>query len=73
VPIGVHLANRSRGNLALEVLASAGLLVGGIAVASATPRGTNTFGTGEFILLVGVPVAQIAASIAIEHASPGGK
>jgi hypothetical protein len=57
IPLGVHLANHRKGNLLLELLASAALCAGGAAVGFSGAPGA----------LLAIPPAQIASSILIER------
>jgi hypothetical protein len=69
VALGVHLAGGSRGNVAVSYLASTGILIGGLLLGSAMNRGNGCRDCGTYAVVIGVPVAQIAASIAIEKAT----
>ncbi len=60
LPLGVHLANRGRGNYGLSLLASVGIGALGILAVDASNDG---------IPLLVVPVAQLVTSIAIERAT----
>lgn len=60
LPLGIHLANHSRGNYGLSLLASAGIAAVGIAAISATDDASP---------LIAVPIAQIVSSILIERAT----
>ncbi len=60
LPLGVHLANRRRGNYGLSLLASAALGGLGILAVNATNDGTP---------LIVVPVAQLVTSVLIERAT----
>lgn len=60
IPVGVHLSNRTRGNLLLATVASAGI---GTAVA----YGGLVEPVEWKILLVAAPVAELAASVWIER------
>jgi hypothetical protein len=58
IPLGVHLANGSRGNYGRSAAASAGIGVLGILAALAAESGE---------VLVAIPVAQIVSSVLIER------
>ncbi len=58
LPLGVHVANRGRGNLGLSLLSS--LVIGGAGLALAS-------GTNSAAVMVPVPVLQIVSSILIER------
>jgi hypothetical protein len=58
IPLGVHLANRSRGSFGTEVATS--LAIGALGM-------TLALGANNGVVLLAVPVAQLAASIAIER------
>jgi hypothetical protein len=60
IPLGVHLANRSRGNYGRSVAVSAGIGALGILAAIAAESGE---------VLVAIPVAQIVSSVLIERAT----
>ena len=60
LPLGVHLANHSRGNYGYSLLASVGLGLLGTGLASTANSGA---------LLLAVPIAQLASSIIIERAT----
>jgi hypothetical protein len=61
--VGVHLGNRRRGNLALDVMVATAIWVPGVAVAvSGAGEG------GTLLLFVAMPVAQLAATVAVERA-----
>jgi hypothetical protein len=60
IPLGVHLANRSRGNYGRSVAVSAGIGAVGILAAIAAESGE---------VLVAIPVAQIVSSVLIERAT----
>lgn len=60
LPLGVHAANRGRGNLGLSLLSSLAFGAAGLGVASAA----NSVG-----VMVAVPVLQIVSSILIERAT----
>lgn len=59
-PLGVNIANGSRGNYPLAALASLGLTAGTFRLAQETRPNIGAF----YLAIVGV---QLAASIAIEH------
>jgi hypothetical protein len=59
LPLGVHLANKRRGEYAPSLLVSAGIAAVGLALASSDDDNL------EF--LIPVPIAQLIASIAIER------
>jgi len=70
VALGVHLANGSKGNYGSEFLASAAILAGGLLLTSAVDGQHGGCGDcGTYIIFIGVPVVQIAASISIEKAT----
>ena len=69
--LGVHLGNRGRGNLGLDLLVGAGILAGGVSLAAAT--GGSEGGTATAVVLVLVPVAQLVAMVATEQASARSK
>lgn len=60
LPLGVHLTNGRRGNLALSTAASAGIAALGILA---------VYATGDARPLLVVPLVQLAATITIEHAT----
>jgi len=60
LPLGVHLADRRRGNYGLSLLASAAIAGVGILAVDATNDGWP---------LIPVPVAQLVSSILIERAT----
>ena len=60
LPLGVHVANERRGDFALELLASAAIAGVGVCLTSAMEDMAIVF-------LPAIPVAQLAASIAIER------
>lgn len=60
LPLGVHLANRGRGNLGRSLLAS--LAVGAIGWGA-------TLATNKGELMLAVPVLQVATSVIIERAT----
>jgi hypothetical protein len=60
IPISIHLANKGKGNLPLELLSSAGIgTLGAVAVFSDE--------AGILVGLIGVPIAQIAWTIKLER------
>jgi hypothetical protein len=65
VPLGVHLVNHRRGNYGRAALVSAAIAAGGLALAFATEDQAPLPG----IILVAIPIAQIATSVAIERSS----
>ena len=65
LPLGVHLANGSRGSYWTAALVSAGLAAAGVVTMKAAHWDPPTVP----IVLVAVPVAQLATSIAIERAT----
>lgn len=65
LPLGVHLANRQAGSYTTSALVSLGLAAAGLAALEAVHYDPP----GAPIVLIVVPVAQIAASIAIERAT----
>jgi hypothetical protein len=58
IPLGVHLADRRRGNLAPALAASLGIGALGLGAAALTD---------EWGILLAIPVVQVAASIGIER------
>lgn len=58
IPLGVHFTNGSKGNLARSMAAS--LAIGGVGLGVA-------LATDEPAILFGIPVLQLASSIAIER------
>lgn len=60
VPVGVHLANRTRGSLLLAEIASAGIGAAVVFGRLAEP-GNRT------VLLLAAPAAELAAAVAIER------
>lgn len=58
IPLGVHLANRRQGSVGAALAAS--FAIGALGVGAATV-------TGDWTLMLAVPIAQIASSIAIER------
>jgi hypothetical protein len=65
LPLGVHLANGSRGSYWKAALVSAGLAVTGVAIIEAAHWDPPT----APIVAVVVPIAQLVTSIAIERAT----
>lgn len=59
LPLGVHLANKGRGEYAPSLLVSAGIAAVGLALASS--------GDDHLEYLIPVPIIQLIASIAIER------
>lgn len=59
LPLGVHLANKGRGEYAPALLVSAGIAAVGLALAAS--------GDDHLEFLVPVPIAQLIGSIAIER------
>ena len=68
IAAGVHWANQSRGNYAVELAANAAILIGGLLLGSHL-NNSNAGDAAGTMLLIGVPIAQIAASISIEKAT----
>jgi hypothetical protein len=60
LPLGVHVANRRRGDYALELLASAAIAGVGVGLTAAM----EDMG---IVFLPAIPIAQLATSIAIER------
>jgi hypothetical protein len=60
LPLGVHVANKRRGDYALELLASAAIAGAGVGLTAAM----EDMG---IVFLPAIPIAQMAASIAIER------
>jgi hypothetical protein len=65
LPLGVHIANGGRGSYATSALASLGLAAAGLLALEAAHYDPPTVP----IVLIAVPIAQIATSIAIECAT----
>jgi hypothetical protein len=65
LPLGVHLANGRRGNVWLSALASVGLAAGGVGLMEAA----HWDAPAAPVIAVAVPLAQLAAAIAIERAT----
>ena len=65
LPLGVHLANRPSGSYATSALFSLGLAAAGLLALEAVHYDRP----GAPIVLVAIPVAQIATSIAVERAT----
>ena len=65
LPLGVHVANGSRGSYMSSALASLGLAAGGLLALEAAHYDPPA----APIILIAVPIAQLAASIAIERAT----
>jgi hypothetical protein len=59
MPVGAHLANRRGGKLWANVLTSVGVAAVGLGVLEAT---------GEDALYIAIPIAQLAAVVAVERA-----
>ena len=59
MPLGAHLANRRGGKLWANVLTSVGVAAAGLGVLEAT---------GEDALYIAIPIAQLAAVVAVERA-----
>ena len=66
-PLGVHVANRGRGNYLLSALASTGIGIGGAAIS--LYGAAATVPELVFVGLAGTIIAQIWASIAVERAT----
>lgn len=62
--VGVHLGNRRRGSLPLDVLTGAAIWGAGIGTVNATDANE----TGMWVAFVAVPIAQLASAIAVERA-----
>ncbi len=62
--LGVHLGNRSRGNLGLDFLTGAGVWVGGMALGSAT----HWRGNAATFVLLGIPIVQLIGTVTVERA-----
>jgi hypothetical protein len=58
VPLGVHVANRGRGNLSQSLLLSAAIGAAGLGLAAAAD---------EPAIMFAVPALQLAASVAVER------
>ncbi|HEX2091714.1 MAG TPA: hypothetical protein VHG28_04895 [Longimicrobiaceae bacterium] len=68
LPVGVHLVNGRRGSFGLSLLASAGLGAAGWGLLEATHYNEPA----APVIVTVVPLAQLAAAIAIErHTAPG--
>src|SRR5688572_20486113 len=65
MPLGVHLVNHRRGNYGTAALVSVAIAAGGLALAFATEDQSPLPG----IILVAIPIAQIATSVAIERST----
>jgi hypothetical protein len=65
LPLGVHVANGRRGSYMSSALASLGLAAGGLLALEAAHYDPPA----APIILIAVPIAQLAASIAIERAT----
>lgn len=65
LPLGVHIANGSRGSYGKSALVSLGIAAAGLLALQAVHYDPP----GAPIVLVAVPVAQLATSIAIERAT----
>lgn len=65
LPLGVHIANGGRGSYMSSALASLGLAAGGLLALEAAHYDPPA----APIILIAVPIAQLAASIAIERAT----
>jgi len=65
LPLGVHVANGSRGSYMSSALASLGLAAAGLLALEAAHYDPPA----APIILIAVPIAQLAASIAIERAT----
>jgi hypothetical protein len=65
LPLGVHIANGSRGSYGKSALTSLGIAAAGLLALQALHYDPP----GAPIVLVAVPVAQLATSIAIERAT----
>ncbi|HEX7240660.1 MAG TPA: hypothetical protein VF263_10360 [Longimicrobiaceae bacterium] len=65
MPVGVHLANGRRGSLGLSLLASAGLGALGLALLEETHYDPP----GAVLVSTAIPLAQLAATIAVERAT----
>jgi hypothetical protein len=65
LPLGVHIANGSRGSYMTSGLVSLGLAAGGLLALETAHYDPPA----APIILVAVPIAQLAASIAIERAT----
>ena len=63
LPLGVHLTNRQSGSYVISALVSLGLAAGGLLALQAAHYDPPA----APIILVAIPVAQIAASIAIQR------
>jgi hypothetical protein len=59
--IGTHLGASGRGNVAGTAISSFGILVGGLVVAGAAPRGTPA------VAIALIPAAQLAVALAMER------
>jgi hypothetical protein len=66
LPLGVHLTNRRQGSYLQSTLASMALTGAGIWIGFSLPE-TPTGDRGRAILLVAVPIMQLASSIQIER------
>src|SRR6185295_7605314 len=69
VAAGVHWANHSRGAYAPAFAANLGILIAGTFLMTRLERSSSCRDCGGYLFLVGVPIMQIAYSIAIEKAT----
>ncbi len=69
-PLGAHVGNRKRGNLAYTMLASAALFAGEVIVLNALVEDGRTEHKGTvFGIAIGMPVVQIIATTLVERAT----
>lgn len=67
MPLGVHLADRRRGNYSLMTLASVGIAAGGLGLVATAGRGSGIEGP----ILISTALTQLVASIVIEGWTAG--
>lgn len=60
LPLGVHVANKRRGDYGIELLASVGIAAIGVGL-------TGAIEDLAIVFLPGIPIAQLATAIAIER------
>jgi len=65
LPIGVHIGNKGRGNLWLDLLTSVAVAGAGLAVASAISNGN----IDNALYLLPIPLLQIGATITVERST----
>lgn len=67
IPLGVHLANGGRGNLLLEILASAGIGAAGLMLVIGNSNSADQ--TASIVTVAATPIVQLITSIAIERST----